>query len=140
MASTSGDEDGLIAGINVTPLVDITLVLLIVFMVTAKLIVTPAVPLELPRATQSEELQVIFSVTVPTAGVPLVNGQPAPTDELLLRLAQDALAGAPDVRAIINADGAVPHRRVIQILDLIKSAGITRVAFGAVPPPEEGAN
>jgi biopolymer transport protein TolR len=139
MAAAPGEGDGLIAGINVTPLVDITLVLLIVFIVTAKLIVTPAVPLELPRATQSQELQVIFSVTVPAAGVTLVNGEPAPTDERLLRLAKDALASAPDVRAVINADGAVPHRRVVHILDLIKSAGITRVAFGALPP-EEGAN
>jgi biopolymer transport protein ExbD len=123
----------MITGINVTPLVDIALVLLIVFMVTAKIMVTPAVPLELPRASQTQDLQVIFSVSLPALGPTLVNGQPVTDDQILLRLARDALAGARDLRAIINADGAVPHRRVIHTLDLIKTAGIARVAFAALP-------
>ena len=138
MASSSQSGNGIIAGINVTPLVDITLVLLIIFIVTAKIIVTPAVPLELPRASQSEELQVVFSVIVPASGPTLVDGVAANDDQLLTRLAKEALIKDPDVRAVINADGAVPHRRVIHTLDLLKSAGIARVAFGALPP-EEGA-
>ena len=80
MASTSQNANGIIAGINVTPMVDITLVLLIIFIVTAKIIVTPAVPLDLPRASQSEEIQVVFSVIVPANGPILVNGEPATTD------------------------------------------------------------
>jgi biopolymer transport protein TolR len=139
MASPSQNGNGLIVAINVTPLVDITLVLLVVFMVTAKMIVTPAVPLELPRASQSEELQVVFSVILPTSGPTLVNGEPAANDDQLSRLAADALLKTPGLRAVINADGSVAHRRVIHTLDLIKSAGITRIAFGALPP-EEGAN
>ena len=59
------NENGIIAGINVTPLVDIMLVLLIVFMVTTTIMVTPAVPLDLPRASQSEELRVVLSVVLP---------------------------------------------------------------------------
>ena len=136
MASTPQNGGGIIAGINVTPLVDITLVLLIIFIVTAKIIVTPAVPLDLPRASQTEELQVVFSVIVPASGPTLVNGEAASDDVVLTRLAKDALVKDPDVRAVINADGAVPHRRVIHTLDLIKSAGIARVAFGALPPEE----
>jgi biopolymer transport protein ExbD len=129
-------NDSLITGINVTPLVDITLVLLIVFIVTAKIIVAPAVPLELPRATQSEEVQVLFSVIVPAVGPTLVNGESAAEDDVLLRLAREAVARAPDIRAVINADGAVPHRRVIHTLDLLKQSGIERVAFGALPAEE----
>ena len=136
MASAPQNGNGIIAGINVTPLVDITLVLLIIFIVTAKIIVTPAVPLDLPRASQSEELQVVFSVIVPVTGPTLVNGEAATGDEVLTRLAKEAVVKDPDVRAVINADGAVPHRRVIHTLDLIKSAGIARVAFGALPPEE----
>jgi biopolymer transport protein TolR len=139
MASSSQNGNGLIVAINVTPLVDITLVLLVVFMVTAKMIVTPAVPLDLPRASQSEELQVVFSVILPTGGPTLVNGEPAADDDHLSRLAANALLKTPGLRAVINADGSVAHRRVIHTLDLIKSAGITRIAFGALPP-EEGAN
>jgi len=130
MAVQNGN--GIIAGINVTPLVDITLVLLIIFIVTAKIIVTPAVPLELPRASQSQELQVVFSVSVPMTGPTLVNGEPVTNDEVLVRLAKDALLHDPGLRAVINADGAVPHRQVIHILDLIKRAGIARIAFGAL--------
>jgi biopolymer transport protein TolR len=139
MASPAQNGNGLIVAINVTPLVDIMLVLLIVFIVTAKMIVTPAVPLDLPRASQTRELQVVFSVILPTSGPTLVNGEPAADDQLLTSLAQAAFRKAPDVRAVITADGSVPHRRVIHTLDLIKTAGITRVAFGALPP-EEGAN
>jgi biopolymer transport protein TolR len=143
MASAPPNGGAIIAGINVTPLVDVTLVLLIIFIVTAKIIVTPAVPLDLPRASQSEELQTVFSVVLPTTGATLVNGDPAADDQTLLRLARKALLDAPELRAVINADGAVPHRRVIHTLDLLKTAGIARVAFGALPaepvPPEPGA-
>jgi biopolymer transport protein TolR len=138
MASPPANGSALIAGINVTPLVDIMLVLLIVFMVTAKMIVTPAVPLDLPRASQSEQLQVVFSVAVPSTGPTLVNGAPVTTDDQLVSLARDALLKHPDLRAVIDADGAVPHRRVIRTLDLIKRAGVVRVAFGALPPEEGG--
>lgn len=55
-----GNGDGMITGINVTPLVDITLVLLIIFIVTAKILVTPAVPLDLPQAARSEEVQLVL--------------------------------------------------------------------------------
>jgi biopolymer transport protein ExbD len=127
---------GRIVGINVTPLVDITLVLLIIFIVTARIIVTPAVPLELPRSAQSEEVQVVLSVIVPVTGKTLVNGAPA-DDATLGRLAQEAVARDRDVRAVINADGAVPHRQVIHTLGLLKRAGIVHVAFGALPESEE---
>jgi biopolymer transport protein TolR len=72
----SGRPGGIIEGINVTPLVDIMLVLLVIFIVTAKILVTPAVPLELPRATRTEEIQVVFAVTIPATGATLVNGKP----------------------------------------------------------------
>jgi biopolymer transport protein TolR len=134
MAQTPQPGNGMITGINVTPLVDVTLVLLIIFIVTAKIIVTPAVPLDLPRASQSEDIQVIFSVIIPAQGSTLVDGVPANTDEALLQLAKAAAGRDPGARAVINADGAVPHRRVIHVLDLVKSAGISKVAFGALPP------
>src|SRR5260370_23046116 len=136
MASTSQNGTGIIAGINVTPMVDITLVLLIILIVTAKIIVTPAVPLDLPRASQSEELQVIFSVIVPANGPTLVNGELASEDGVLVQMAKKAVGQDPDVRAVINADGAVPHRRIIHTLDLVKTAGIAKIAFGALPPDE----
>lgn len=137
MASSGESGGGIISGINVTPLVDITLVLLIIFIVTAKIIVAPAVPVDLPKASQSEELQLVFAVTVPEKGPVLVNNVPAPDDALLGGMAAAALAKDAELRAVINADGAVPHRQVIHVLDVLKKAGVKRVAFGALPEDEK---
>ena len=134
MAASSGQAaNGIISGINVTPLVDIMLVLLVIFIVTAKIIVTPAVSLDLPHAAHGEEVQVVLSVIVPVHGPMLVNGAALPNDEALEDKARAALAGDRDLRAGIQADGDVAHRRVIHVLDLLKGAGLTRVAFGALP-------
>lgn len=126
---------GIIEGINVTPLVDITLVLLIIFIVTAKIVVTPAVPVDLPTAEKSEALQTIFAVSITPDGALFVDGEACPDGELASR-AERALAKDGALRAVIQADGSVPHRRVIEVLDGLKVAGIARVAFGAVPPED----
>jgi biopolymer transport protein ExbD len=136
MAGASQENGSAIVGINVTPLVDIVLVLLIVLIVTARIVVAPAVPLDLPKAATSEQLQVVLSVIVPVSGPLLVNGAAVPDDDGLVARARGALTKDPDVRAVINADGATVHRRVIHALDLLRQAGIARIAFGAVP--EEG--
>ncbi len=137
MAGGGPQRDGIIEGINVTPLVDITLVLLIIFIVTAKMVVQPAVPLDLPQAKQGEELQTIFAVTLAKDGTLLVDGEPA-ADGTLLDRAKAAIAATPELRAVIQADGDVPHRRVIGVLDRLKEAGIVRVAFGTSWPEEGG--
>jgi biopolymer transport protein ExbD len=134
--SSSQSTEGIISGINVTPLVDVMLVLLVIFIVTAKIIVTPAVPLDLPRAAHGEEVQVVLSVIVPIRGPMLVNGEALPNDDALADKARAAAAGDADLRAVIQADGDVAHRRVIHVLDELKGAGITRVAFGALPTEE----
>ncbi|HEX3695150.1 MAG TPA: biopolymer transporter ExbD [Polyangia bacterium] len=134
MAQPSGqDAGGIIAGINVTPLVDVMLVLLVIFIVTAKIIVTPAVPMDLPRAAHGEEVQVVLSVIVPAGGPMLVNGAALPNDDALEASAGVALAGDPELRAVISADGSIPHRRIVHLLDLLRGAGVSRVAFGALP-------
>lgn len=124
---------GVIAGINVTPLVDVTLVLLVIFIVTAKIVVAPAVPLDLPRASQREEVQVVFSILLPSDGGVLVNGAPIADSDGLVARARAMLAEGTDLRAVIQADGDVPHRRVIATLDGLKRAGVTRIAFGTLP-------
>jgi len=133
VASANGPDSGIIAGINVTPMVDVMLVLLVIFVVTAKIIVTPAVPLDLPRAAHGEEVQVVLSIVLPVRGATLVNGAAVSDDAALEERARTALAGSPDLRAVIQADGDVPHRRVVHLLDQLKGVGITRVAFGALP-------
>ena len=140
MAGGTNKTRGMITGINVTPLVDITLVLLIIFIVTAKIVVTPAVPLDLPRASQGQELQVVFSVLLPKDGRLLVNGAMVANQGVLETKARAALNDNAELRAVIQADGAVPHRDVIKVLDTLKRAGVTRIAFGAFIEQKERAN
>ena len=128
----------MITGINVTPLVDITLVLLVILMVTAKVIVTPSVPLDLPVASHTDAQQTVFSIVVPKSGPTLVNGQTIADDNALVAQAEAALASDPALRAVINADGDVPHRTMVHLLDLLKKAGVNAIAFGA--QPLEGGN
>lgn len=135
MGGSARQGRGIISGINVTPLVDVTLVLLIIFIVTAKLVVAPAVPLDLPKASQGEEVQVVFSVLLPTDGSILINGASVPDLATLTARARSALTDDPALRAVIQADGDLSHRRVIAALDALKLAGVTRIAFGALPEP-----
>ena len=121
-----------ITGINVTPLVDITLVLLIIFMVTAKLVVSRNVPMDLPKAATGGAVQEIFAVSVPSDQKLIVDGKTL-SDAELLASARSALAKNPELRAIIAADGSVPHKRVLGTLDILRQAGLSRVAFGASP-------
>ena len=127
----SGDEA--ITGINVTPLVDIVLVLLIIFMVTAKLIVSKSVPLDLPKAATGSDIQTVFSVVLSADGITQVDGKTMPNDDAIFPLAKAAREKNPELRAVIKADNAVSHGRVIHVLDLLKQAQVGKIAFGVSP-------
>jgi biopolymer transport protein ExbD len=135
-AGGATDADDAITGINVTPLVDITLVLLIIFMVTAKLLVSQAVPLVLPDAVSGGPVQEAFSIVLAEDGSTRVDSTPIANEDEIVPLARTALGRSADLRAIIKADGAVPHRRVIRVLDLLKRAGVSKIAFGVNPVEE----
>ena len=132
-ASSQQEEDGTISGINVTPLVDITLVLLIIFMVTAKIIVSQSLPLDLPKAASGQQVQTVFSIQLRTTGETQVDSKKVTNDEAILALAREARAKNDDLRAVIQADQAVTHGRVIHVLDLLKQAGVGKIAFGVTP-------
>jgi biopolymer transport protein ExbD len=127
-----------ITGINVTPLVDITLVLLIIFMVTAKLVVSRALPMDLPKAATGSDVQQVFSVSLSVDGRTQVDGVLAASDVELLNRAKASLAASPELRAVVQADGSVPHSRVMHALDVLRQAGLSRIAFGiqSGPPVE----
>lgn len=135
MAGGAQESDDAIVGINVTPLVDIFLVVLIIFMVTAKNLMNDSkVPLDLPKAaTGSEQVQTIFSVVLAADGSVHVDSNTLPNDDAVFALAKDAHKANPELRAVIKADNAVPHGRVIHVLDLLKQAQIGKIAFGVSP-------
>ena len=131
MAGGSQDSEDGINGINVTSLVDVALVLLIIFMVTAKLITQQSIPLDLPKTVSgTDQVQTVFSIVLAADGTTLVDSRSVTGDDVLLSMAKKALEGNKELRAVIKADNAVPHGRVIHVLDLLKQAQITKIAFG----------
>ena len=129
-----GDEDGqMIVGINVTPLVDITLVLLIIFMVTASYIVNPAIKVDLPKAASgSEQTKTTLALTIAKDGVVYLNGERT-NDSGIVQYIGGELPKNPDLQAIIAADKVVPHGDVIHVIDLVKRSGVHRFALNVDP-------
>jgi biopolymer transport protein ExbD len=128
------DEPGrIIADINVTPLVDITLVLLIIFMVTASLIVNPAIKVDLPKAASgSEQAKTTLGLTLMKDGALYLNGERT-GDAQVAKYIAETLPKTPDLQAVISADKVVPHGDVVHVIDLVKRAGVRRFAINVEP-------
>ena len=123
------DQDGAIADINVVPLVDIILVVLIIFMVTAPMIMKPSLSVNLPKAASGESTTPSqLSVTIASDGKIQLNGK-ATTDLDIAEQAKKELAKNPEIQAIISADKNVPHGTVVHIIDVVKSSGVKKFAI-----------
>jgi biopolymer transport protein ExbD len=94
------------------------------------------VPLDTPapRAPVGE-VKTTFTVTLAVDGTTLIDGQAAADDEAILSAARTAREQNAELRAVIKADSAVPHGRVVHVLDLLKQAGVGKIAFGVAPAP-----
>ena len=130
MAHASSSDDS-ITGINVTPLVDITLVLLIIFMVTAKLIAGQSVPLDLPKAATAGVSQSVLTVEIDERGRVSANGQGVADRLALEQRASLALASDPGLRALISASARASHGTVLQVMDSLRRVGLSKIAFAA---------
>jgi biopolymer transport protein ExbD len=128
-SANSEDDNGPISAINVTPFVDVVLVLLVIFMVTAPLLMQESIGIHLPKAATSDrKLNSKMGVAVTRQGQILLNGVLA-SPETLSAHVRDALAKDPETQALISADGDARHADVVRAIDLIKSAGMTRFAI-----------
>ena len=124
---------GLITDINVTPLVDIMLVLLIIFMLTAHLIARQVIEVQLPKAAQASSVSpTTLAVTLTREGRMFLNGTPA-TPEVLRAAIQASVAKDPKTQVIVAGDKNVSHGRVVWVLDLVKSLGVTSFAIQIDP-------
>lgn len=137
MGAVSSDNDGEIGGINVTPFVDIALVLLIIFMVTAKYIVAQSIPVDLPNARTASDTEVsqMANVSVDREGRLFLDTRPVTESALRGELAT-RLGTNQELRAVISADRTVPHGRVTEVIDLVRQAGVTRFAIQTQQPPQ----
>ena len=128
---TKGDPP--ISDINVTPLVDVMLVLVVILIITAPLLAS-SIRLDLPRAdgTQAGDAPQFVTVVLDKAGQVFVNDQPVTPPQLAERLAAAAKQN-PDTEIQLRADQAVPYGRIVEVMGVAHKAGLSRIGFVAEP-------
>jgi biopolymer transport protein ExbD len=129
MAGKFDSQDDVIAEINVVPLVDVILVVLIIFMVTAPMIMKPSINVNLPKSATGDATKPSkLNISIAADGQVQLDGKKV-SDSDIAALAKDEFAKNPEVQAIISADKDVAHGKVVSILDIVKSAGVKRFAI-----------
>ena len=123
----------MITDINVTPLVDIMLVLLIIFMLTANIINNPAIQVDLPKAATGEASEpTTIALTLTADGALFLNGELTDKKSLMAYLPEVA-KNDDKAQALIAADKSVPHGKVIELIDLVRQLGVYRFALNIDP-------
>ena len=126
------DEEPIITDINVTPLVDVVLVLLIILMVTATAIVSKTIPMELPKAETGEQTTGTLSVSVDESGTLYLDRDALDAEQFRARV-RKARQEDPEVRAVIAADAHTDHMHVIRAIDLLRKEEVMRFAIRTDP-------
>ena len=135
MAGTlgSGKGRGMISGINVTPLVDVVLVLLIIMMVSANYIISRSLKVDLPKTSTSDEAaDKPSTVVLQKDGKLLFNDEPIEEKELVRQL-KDAVSQNSDLTLVVSADKEVSHGAVVHLLDETKAVGVAKFAINVQP-------
>ena len=132
------ESGGIISDINVTPLVDITLVLLIIFMVTAQLIMNRAIPgVDAPKAASGEEVRATLALTIDHNRALFVNGAPVEGEQAMAAALHKAVGDNPEVQAVITADNTIPYGDFVALIDLVRLSGIKKYALTVTEKPKE---
>ncbi|MFM2162852.1 MAG: hypothetical protein RLZZ383_2364 [Pseudomonadota bacterium] len=122
-----------IVGINVTPMVDVVLVLLVIMMVSANFIATKSLRVDLPSAREHDgATSSPWEVEIAPDGRIALRGTPVSEPELVGQLAQ-AAQDTPDLNLVVKADGGATHAAVVHVMDLARSAGVRRFALAVQP-------
>jgi biopolymer transport protein ExbD len=130
-----GDDDEVIAQINIIPFVDISLVLLIIFMLTASIIAKADIPVDLPRAANGNDIvEPTLNIVVTAAGDLFVDGNAVGGDALGGEVRR-RFEAEPKIRAVIAADKSVRYESVVHVIDVIKSAGVSAFALNIERSP-----
>jgi biopolymer transport protein ExbD len=133
MAGGANDSDEeMITAINVTPLVDIVLVLLIVLMVTSSYLVNKSINVELPKAATGETATPNLSISIDVEHKLYLDGTVIDPEQLQSRI-RAAYAADPEVKAIISADGRVQHSQVVTVIDILRREKVTKFAINTSP-------
>ena len=133
LPSGEDESDGIVAEINVTPLTDVFLVLLIIFMVTTTVINDESKNIDLPEGTESEEAPDGVTVVVDDVGTLMVNDRRVSEDELRATL-EGALEIAENKIVILRGDKSVLLGQAVEILDMAQQAGAKGIALATQSP------
>jgi biopolymer transport protein ExbD len=127
--SSNKGEDGMMAELNVTPLVDVMLVLLVIFIVTAPLIVPQSMKVNLPKtqAVAQQDNAKNAQLIVEANGKATLQGRVVNDRELAAELKQQS--GTPQYQLQVSADKAVPYGRVAEIMAIAQANGVTKLSF-----------
>jgi biopolymer transport protein ExbD len=118
-----------IAEINITPMVDVVLVLLVIMMVSATYIVSKSLKVELPKtASAAESVPMVAAVVVTKDGQYFYNEQKVDDATLAAKL-KEAADKDPNTNVVVSADKAALHGQVVHVVDLAKVAGLTKFAI-----------
>jgi biopolymer transport protein ExbD len=129
MAFKADSSDEVMAELNVVPLVDVILVVLIIFMVTAPMIMKPSINVNLPKAASGEAtVPSKLNITISSDGKLNLDGKSVEDTEVQAKALEEVKKN-PDIQAIISADKDVPHGRVVSVLDVVKGAGVKKFAI-----------
>jgi biopolymer transport protein ExbD len=132
MATPTERQGELISGINVTPLVDVVLVLLIVLMVTAQYAASQTLPLDLPKASTAEAAaRSPIAISLDAGGTIFLDGVKLNRAELARRI--HARGGGSERSALIAADGGAQHRAVVAVIDVLRGEGISKLSINVAP-------
>lgn len=123
-----GGDQGLYSEINVTPLVDVVLVLLVIFMVTATYIVAQSIPVDLPSAATGESVVTTLAITIDSKGDIYLEDEKVDYETLRARV-RAAGEASDELRAVIAADRGVRHGTFVRVVDIIRQAGVVKFAI-----------
>jgi biopolymer transport protein TolR len=130
------DSDDVISGINVTPLVDVVLVVLIIFIVTASVILRSSIPVSLPQAQTAEQsTSGLLNVGITGDGRIYVNGRPGTLGQLPAAVAEArrALEKGQPVSAFVSADVNADYGLFASVVDRLRLEGVTEIALDTQP-------
>lgn len=124
------DDDEILADINITPLVDIMLVLLITFMLVSNLVNVSAIKVELPKAATAENAQMeSIAIIITESGQYFVSGRPVASFDALEKILAEKRSQNAQIQTIISADTNVSHGRVVKVIDLVRRLNILKFAI-----------
>ena len=129
MALLPGGDDDEIGYINITPMVDVLLVLLVIFMVTANFLKQESININLPKVNASDpNVAKSMQIALTKDGTLLMEGIETDEERMVAALAREAKY-RPNMRVTLSADERLPYGRIARVMGLIRQAGVTRIAL-----------